>query len=186
MAKLAYINNVSLDGYVEDPTGALDWAPPDEEVLAATTDLMRSFGTYLYGRRLYEAMAVWETDPSIGAQSDLTAEFARVWGAADKVVYSRTLSSVPTARTQLERRFDPEAVRRSKDAATSDLVIGGADLAGQAFGAGVLDDCHLLLWPMILGGGKPALPAGGHVDLDLVDERRFDNGVVHLHYAVRT
>jgi len=182
VAKLIYLTNVSLDGYIEDERGAFDWFPPDEEVFAFTTDLVRSVGTFLYGRRLYEAMAVWETDAALATQSDLMADFARAWQAASKVVYSATLPSVSTADTRLERRFDPAAVRELKATATSDLTIGGANLATQAFEAGLVDECQLLVWPVVVGGGKPGLPTGMRVNLELVDERRFGNGVVHLRY----
>jgi dihydrofolate reductase len=186
MATLIYVTNVSLDGYIEDARGALDWAPPDDDVFAAQTALLRSIGTFLYGRRLYEAMALWETDPALAEQSDLTADFASAWRAADKIVYSTTLTAVSTTATRLEHHFDPDAVRALKAAATGDLTIGGADLAARAFEAGLVDECQLFVWPMILGGGKPALPAGVRTDLELLDEHRFDNGVVHLRYRVST
>jgi dihydrofolate reductase len=184
MAALIYVTNVSLDGYIEDAGGALDWAPPDDKVFAAQTDLLRSVGTFLYGRRLYEAMAVWETEPAIAAQSDLTAEFARVWQAADKVVYSTTLTAVPTVATRVERHFAPDAVRALKADAASDLTIGGANLAARAFEAGLVDECQLFVWPMTLGGGKPGLSAKVRTDFELVDERRFANGVMYLRYRV--
>lgn len=186
MAKLVYITNTSLDGYIEDQYGAFDLYEPDDDVFAATTALLRSFSTFLYGRRLYETMSVWETNPALAKQSDLTAEFASVWQAADKVVYSTTLTAVSTNTTRLERDFDPDAVHELKVAATSDLTIGGADLAAQAMAAGLVDECHLFVWPMIVGGGKPALPAGIRTNLELLDEHRFDNGVVHLRYHVPT
>ncbi|MET8231652.1 dihydrofolate reductase family protein [Micromonospora sp. NPDC005298] len=182
MAKLIYVTNVSLDGYIEDPSGGFDWLPGDDELFASTTELLRSAGTFLYGRRLYESMAVWETDAALAAQSDLTADFARAWQAAGKVVYSTTLAAVSTADTRLERRFDPAAVRELKAAANKDLIVGGANLATQAFGAGLVDECHLFVWPVVVGGGKPGLPTGMRVDLDLLDERRFRNGVVRLRY----
>ncbi len=186
MAKLIYASNMSLDGYTEDERGAFDWAPPDDDVFAATTALLRSVGTFLYGRRLYETMAVWETNTAIAEQSDLTADFASAWRAADKVVYSTTLAAVPTATTRLERHFDPDAVQELKAEATSNLTIGGANLAARAFEAGLVDECQLFVWPMILGGGKPALPAGVRANLELLDEHRFGNGVVHLRYRVST
>jgi dihydrofolate reductase len=182
MAKLIYASNMSLDGCTEDERGALDWAPPDDEVFAFITELMRSAGTYLYGRRMYETMAVWETDATLAAQSDLTRDFANVWQAADKVVYSATLTAVSTANTGLERHFDPGDVRDLMAAASRDLLVGGPTLAAQAFKAGLVDECHLIIWPVILGGGKPALPTDTRAELALVDERRFSNGVVHLHY----
>lgn len=182
MAKLIYVTNVSLDGYIEDERGAFDWFPIDDEVFAFTTDLLRSVGTFLYGRRLYEAMAVWETDAALAAQSDLMADFATAWQAANKVVYSTTLAAVQTARTRLEHRFDPASVRDMKASATSDLTVGGAHLAVQAFKAGLVDECHLFIWPIILGGSKPARPTDTRAELELLDERRFGNGVVRLSY----
>jgi dihydrofolate reductase len=186
VATLIYVTNVSLDGSIEDAHGAFDWAPPDDDVFAAATALIRSVDTFLYGRRLYEAMAVWETDPALAAQSDLTADFADAWQAADKVVYSTTLTAVGTARTRLEHDFDRDAVQHLKAATAGDLTIGGANLAAQAFEAGLVDECQLFVWPVILGGGKPALPAGIRTDLELLDEHRFGNGVVHLRYRVST
>lgn len=186
MSKLVYINNTSLDGYFEDDKGALDWAPLDADVFAATTALMKTFGTYLYGRRLYESMAHWETDRALAAQSELTAAFAETWQAADKIVYSTTLAAVSTARTKLEVHFEPTAVQQLKDKSNKDLTIGGANLAAQALKAGILDECHLIVWPMTLGGGKRALPDGVRTDLELLDEHRFNNGVVHLRYRVPT
>ncbi|MEO3748722.1 dihydrofolate reductase family protein [Plantactinospora sp. B5E13] len=182
MAKLIYVTNVSLDGYIEDERGVFAWFPPDDEVFAFTTDLLRSVGTLLYGRRLYESMAVWETDAALAARSELMADFANAWQAADKVVYSTSLATVSTADTRLERRFDPTAVRELKAAASSDLTVGGANLATQAFQAGLVDECQLFVWPVVVGGGKPGLPNGMRADLELLDERRFRNGVVHLRY----
>jgi len=182
MAKLIYASNVSLDGCTEDERGAFDWATPDDDVFAFITDLLRSTGTYLYGRRMYDTMAPWETDAALAAQSDLMSEFANVWQAADKVVYSTTLAEVPTAKTRLERHFDPGAVHDLKAAASRDLIVGGPNLAAQAFKAGLLDECHLFIWPVVLGGDKPALPIDARAELELLDERRFNNGVVHLRY----
>jgi dihydrofolate reductase len=182
MAKLIYVTNVSLDGYIEDERGAFDWFPIDDELFAFTTDLLRSVGTFLYGRRLYESMAVWETDAALAARSDLMADFAEAWQAANKVVYSTTLAAVSTADTRLERQFDPAAVDQLKATAGSDLTVGGAHLATQAFKAGLVDECQLLVWPVVVGGGKPGLPTGMRVNLELLDERRFGNGVVHLRY----
>jgi dihydrofolate reductase len=183
MAKLIYVSNVSLDGCTEDERGAVDWATPDDDVFAFTTDLLRSMGTHLYGRRMYDTMAPWETDADLAAQSDLMSEFANVWQAADKVVYSTTLAAVSTAKTRLERHFDPGAVHDLKAAASSDLMVGGPNLAAQAFKAGLLDECHLFIWPVVLGGGKPALPTDTRAELELLDERRFSNGVVYLRYC---
>lgn len=184
MAKLIYVTNVSLDGYIEDETGAFAWLPPDDEVFAVQTDLVRSVGTFLYGRRLYDMMAVWETDPALAAQSELAADFAGAWQAASKVVYSTTLPAASTADTRIERRFDPAAVHDMKATAGSDLAVGGADLAAQAFRAGLVDECQLFVWPVVVGGGKPGLPTGKRLDLELLDERRFRNGVVRLGYRL--
>jgi len=182
MAKLIYVTNLSLDGYIEDERGVFDLFTPDDDVFASTTDLLRTVGTFLYGRRLYETMAVWETDPALAAQSDLMADFATAWQAASKVVYSTTLATVSTANTRLERHFNPTAVRELKAAASSDLTIGGANLAAQALKAGLVDECQLFVWPLAIGGGKPALPTDTRVDLELLDERRFGNGVLLLRY----
>ena len=182
MAKLIYASNMSLDGCTEDERGAFDWATPNDDVFAFITDLMRSAGTYLYGRRMYDTMAVWETDAALAAQSDLMGDFANVWQTADKVVYSTTLAAVSTANTRLERHFDPGAVHDLKAAARSDLIVGGPNLAAQAVKAGLVDECHLFIWPVVLGGGKPALPTDTRAELALLDERRFSSGVVHLRY----
>lgn len=180
--KLIYVTNVSLDGYIEDQHGAFNIFPPDDDVFASTTDLLRSVGTFLYGRRLYETMAVWETNEALGAQSGATADFATAWRAASKVVYSTTLAVVSTGNTRIERHFNPAAIHELKAAAKSDLTIGGANLAAQALKAGLVDECLLYLWPTVLGGGKPALPTDTRTDLELLDERRFKNGVVRLRY----
>ncbi|GGY79270.1 deaminase [Streptomyces geysiriensis] len=185
MAQLIYASNMSLDGCTEDERGAFDWAPPDDEVFAFITGLMRSAGTYLYGRRMYETLAVWETDPSLAARSDLMADYAGAWQAADKVVYSSTLAEPSTARTRLERRFDPGAVHDLKATAGGDLLVGGPNLAAQALAAGLVDEIALFVWPIVLGGRNPALPTDARIDLELVDEHRFGNGVVHLRYRVR-
>lgn len=185
MAQLIYASNMSLDGCTEDERGAFDWAPPDDEVFAFITDLMRSAGTYLYGRRMYETLAVWETDPSLAARSDLMADYAGAWQAADKVVYSSTLAEPSTARTRLERRFDPGAVHDLKATAGGNLLVGGPNLAAQALAAGLVDEIALFVWPIVLGGRNPALPTDARIDLELVDEHRFGNGVVHLRYRVR-
>ncbi|ACY22614.1 bifunctional deaminase-reductase domain protein [Gordonia bronchialis DSM 43247] len=186
MAKLIYVINMSLDGYIEDATGAFNLYPHDDEVFATYTELTNPVGTFLYGRRLYETMAPWETEPALAAQSDLTAAFATVWQAADKVVYSTTLTASSTTRTRIEPRLDPASVREMKRTATADLTIGGANLAGQAFDAGLIDECQLFVWPSIIGGGKPALPTGTRRDLELLQERRFGNGVALLRYRVLT
>lgn len=186
MAKMIYITNVSLDGYIEDEHGSFDWTEPDDELFAFITDLVRPVGTYLYGRRLYEAMAVWETDPALTAQSELLADFANVWQAADKVVYSTTLGAVSTTKTRLEHDFDPASVRDMKASATSDLTVGGAHLAAHALEAGLVDECQLFVHPVLVGGGKPALPSATRVELELLDDRPFSNGVVYLHYRIST
>ncbi|CAL9323514.1 putative protein YyaP [Streptomyces sp. SudanB135_2055] len=185
MAQLVYASSMSLDGCTEDERGAFDWAPPDDEVFAFITGLMRSAGTYLYGRRMYETLAVWETDPSLAARSDLMADYAGAWQAADKVVYSSTLAEPSTARTRLEHRFDPRAVHDLKATAGGDLLVGGPNLAAQALAAGLVDEIALFVWPIVLGGRNPALPTDARIDLELVDEHRFGNGVVHLRYRVR-
>jgi dihydrofolate reductase len=184
VAKLIYIANVSLDNYIEDAHGNFNWTEPSDEFFAFITDVLRPAGTYLYGRRLYESMAVWETDPAVGAQSELTGEFARVWQAADKVVYSTTLADAATAKTQIQRGFEPDAIRAMKAGAAADLTIGGANLAAQAFAARLVDECHLFIYPVFVGTGKPALPRDTSANLALLDERRFANGVVYVRYAV--
>jgi dihydrofolate reductase len=184
MAALIYVTNVSVDGYINDAHGGLDWTEPSDEVFAFITELVRPVGTWLYGRRLYEAMAVWETDPTLAAQSDLSAEFAAVWSRGDKVVYSSTLDMVSTARTRIERRFDPDAVREMKAHAAEDLTVGGAMLARHAFAADLVDECHLVVHPVLVGGGTPAFPHDALVRFELRDERRFDNGAVYLRYGV--
>ena len=184
MSKLIYITNVSLDGYIEDAKGNFDWTTPSDEYFAFITDLVRSSGTYLYGRRLYEAMAVWETDPAVATESDLRSDFAQVWQAANKVVYSTTLHEVSTARTLIERNFEPDAVRDLKASAAEDLTVGGANLAAHAFRAGLVDECHLFIGPVFVGAGKPALPRDTRADLELLDERKFGNGVVYVRYRV--
>ena len=184
MATLLYASNLSLDGFTEDAHGAFDWAPPDDDVFAAITDVMGSAGTYLYGRRMYETMAVWETDSTLAAQSDLMADYASAWQAADKVVYSSTLAAPRTANTRLERHFDPGAVRDLKIAAGRDLLVGGPNLAAQALAAGLVDELSLFVWPVVLGGRTPALPTDLRVEVELIDEHRFANGVVHLRHRV--
>ena len=185
MAKLIYSAIASLDGYVEDEHGNFDWAEPDEEVLAFVNDLERPIRTYLYGRRMYETMVFWETASTGQDVSPANRDFAAIWKAAEKIVYSRTGQAIASTKTRIERRFDPDAVRRLKESAQADLTVGGAELAGQALAAGLVDECHLLLGPVIVGGGKRALPDDVRAQLELLDERRFRSGVVHLHYRVR-
>ncbi len=185
MAKLIYGSNMSLDGYTEDEHGAFDWGRPDDDVFAFITRLMRSAGTYLYGRRMYETLAVWETDSTLAAQSDLMADYADAWQAADKVVYSSTLIAPPTANTRVERHFDASAVLDLKATARADLLVGGPNLAAQALVAELVDELALFVWPVVLGGRNPALPIDTRADLELIDEHRFSSGVVHLRYRVQ-
>jgi len=185
VAKLTYINNMSLDGYIEDRHGAFDFGPMDDDLLAAYTELLRDVGTFLYGRRLYETMAGWETMPALAAQSPLTAEFSNVWKAPHKIVYSTTLASTPTANTRIERAFDVTAAQQLKADATRDITVGGANLASQALTAGLVDECLLFVWPITMGDGKPALPADARLSLELLDDHRFANGVLLLRYRPR-
>jgi dihydrofolate reductase len=186
MAKLIYSAIASLDGYIADEDGNFDWAVPDEEVHAFINDLDRPLGTYLYGRRLYETMVSWETDHTLAEQSPVMRDFAQIWQAAEKIVYSRTLEAVSTARTRIERDFEPDAVRQMKASAQRDMIVGGADLAAHAFRARLVDECHLFVVPIVVGGGKRSLPDDVRVELELLDERRFEGGVVYLHYRTRT
>jgi dihydrofolate reductase len=183
--KLIYAYLVSLDGYVADEEGEFRWSAPDDEVLAFLTELEQDVRTYLYGRRIYELMVAWETDDDLIASSPGNAAFAEVWTAAEKIVFSRTLDTVSTTRTRLEREFDPELVRRIKEEATSDLHVSGADLAASALRAGLVDEVHLFVVPRVVGGGTPMFPAGVRLDLELLDERRFSGGTTFLRYAVR-
>lgn len=182
MAKLIYSAIASLDGYISDERGDFTWAAPDEEVHAFVNELERPIGVYLYGRRMYETMVYWENameEPAVAR------DFAEIWRAADKIVYSRTLRAPASARTRIEREFDPAGVSRLKESSSRDITVGGAELAGQAMAAGLVDECHLFLGPVIVGGGKRALPEGVRSGLELLAERRFGSGVVHLHYRVR-
>jgi len=183
MAKLIYTAITSLDGYIEDEHGSFDWSAPDEDVHAFVNDLERRIGTYLYGRRLYETMVYWETAPADSPAVELN--YARVWRSADKVVYSTTLQETASARTRIERTFDPDTIRAMKEAANADLSVGGAELAAHGFRAGLVDEVRLLLNPVVVGAGKRALPDGLRLDLELLDERRFASGVVYLRYATR-
>jgi dihydrofolate reductase len=184
MPKLIYQAIASLDGYVEDEEGNFDWAAPDGEVHAFVNDLERPIGTYLYGRRMYETMVFWETVSTDIDQPIVIRDFAEIWRAAEKVVYSRNLETVSSARTRIERDLDPEAVRRLKETSATDITIGGAELAGQALALGLVDECHLFLGPVVVGGGTRALPDGLRAQLELLDERRFRSGVVHLRYRL--
>lgn len=185
MPNLIYLTNVSLDGYIEDASGRFDWSVPDPTLHQFFNDLTRLIGTFLYGRRLYDSMAVWETDPDLPVGNPITEEFAAIWQAADKVVWSTTLDAPRTARTTIEHTFDPAAVRDLKAAATRDLTIGGASLAARALHEGLVDEVQLVVHPVIVGGGKPALPDGVRADLTLLDEHRFPGGHVYVRYAVR-
>jgi dihydrofolate reductase len=183
MAKLIYSALASLDGYVADADGNFDWAAPDEEVHAFVNDLERPVGTHLYGRRMYETMAVWETMPLSG-EPEVMRDFAAIWRAAGKIVYSRTLDRVSTPRTRLERALDPRAVRELKAQAERDISIGGPEIAGQALAAGLVDEIQLFLTPVIVGGSTHSLPTTSKVTLELRDLRRFGNGTVYLRYSV--
>lgn len=184
MAHLIYAAITSLDGYVNDETGNFDWSAPDEEVHAFVNRLERRIGTHLYGRRMYEVMRYWE-DVDVAGEPPVIAEYAGIWRDADKVVFSRTLAQVSSARTRIERDFDPELVRQLKATAAADLGVGGAELAAVALRAGLVDECHLFLNPVVVGGGTPALPDKLRLNLELLDEHRFGNGVVHLHYRLQ-
>jgi dihydrofolate reductase len=184
MAKLIYAAITSLDGYVEDEQGVFEWSAPDEEVHAFVNELERPIGTYLYGRRMYETMVYWETAGHDPAEPPVFRDYAAVWRDADKIVFSRSLSEVGSARTRIEPDFDAEAIRALKESATTDITIGGAELAGQAMAAGLVDEVQLFLNPILVGGGKRALPDGVRLPLELESERRFANGVVHVRYRV--
>jgi dihydrofolate reductase len=186
VAKLIYSAITSLDGYIADEDGNFDWAAPDEEVHAFVNDLERPVGTYLYGRRMYEVMVFWETAHTFADQRPVMQDFAKIWQAADKVVYSTTLPAVSSARTRIERDFDPEAVRRMKAAAGRDIGVGGPHLAAEAIRAGLVDEYQLFLVPFMVGGGNQSLPDNVRVQLELQDERRFGGGVVFLRYRTRT
>ncbi|HEY2331371.1 MAG TPA: dihydrofolate reductase family protein [Acidimicrobiales bacterium] len=185
MSPLIYSAITSLDGYVADTDGNFDWAAPDEEVHAFVNDLEREVGTYLLGRRMYETMVYWETAPTSGDEPEVVLDYARIWQAADKVVYSTTLREPGSARTRIQPAFDPDAVKRMKEAADRPISVGGPDLTASALRAGLVDEIHLLLNPVIVGGGNPALPDGVRLNLELLDGRRFANGVVHVHYRTR-
>jgi dihydrofolate reductase len=182
MAKLIYSAIASADGYVEDAAGGFDWAAPGEELFCFVNDLERPVGTYLYGRRMYETMLYWETADTVPGQPSFVREFTGIWQAAEKIVFSKTLESVSSARTRIERDFDPGMVRQLKSAAQRDMTVGGADLAGQAVRAGLVDELQLFLVPAVVGGGKRALPDGLRSDLELLDTRRFASGAVYLRF----
>jgi dihydrofolate reductase len=184
MARLIYSTITSLDGYVADEGGNFEWGAPDEEVHAFVNDLQRGAGTYLYGRRMYEVMRYWETDEATRDRLPVELDYAEIWRSAEKIVYSRTLRTVSSARTRIERDFDPEAVLRMKSLAERDLSVGGPELAATAFEAGLVDEFHLFVAPMVVGGGKRSLPDGLRLQLELLDERRFDGGMVYLRYRI--
>jgi dihydrofolate reductase len=185
MAKLIYLTPMSLDGFLADETRSLDWSVPDEEVFAFMTDLLRLFGTYLYGRKMYQTMAVWETPDVMPGLTPAGLDFARIWQAADKIVYSKSLQTVSTPKTRLEREFDPQVVRELKAQLPHPIAVGGPALAAQAIQAGLVDEYQLLVVPALLGGGNRVLPGNGLVRLDLLDERRFTNGWVYLRYRTQ-
>jgi dihydrofolate reductase len=182
MSKLIYITNASLDGYIEDETGAIDWGNPDQ-IFDVITDLVRPMGTFLYGRRLYETMAYW--DAPVEDYAPERREFARVWQKSEKIVYSRTLTGAMTRNTRVERDFDLEAVRELKRKSELEIGIGGTELAGVALEADLVDECHLFVHPVIVGGGKPAFRTGLRRNLQLLESHPFDTGVIQLHYRVR-
>ena len=182
MAKLIYSAIASLDGYVADESGNFEWAAPGEDVHRFVNDLERDVSTYLYGRRMYDVIAAWETANALPEQTAATADFAKIWQAADKIVYSKTLAAPSTARTRIERKFDREAVRRLKESAGRDLSVGGPNLAAQALEAGLVDELQLFITPLLVGGGTKALPDRLRLELELLEESRFDSGVVYLHY----
>jgi dihydrofolate reductase len=184
MAKLIYSALASLDGYTADADGNFDWAAPDEDVHAFVNDLERPIGTYLLGRRMYDVMAYWETAHTLPDQSAIAQDYARIWKAADKVVYSRTLATVSSERTRIERDFDPDAIRQMKESAGHDISVGGPQLAAEAMRAGLVDELQLFLNPVVVGGGTRALPDEVHLQLDLLDEHRFANGVIYLRYRI--
>ena len=182
MAKLVFSVIESLDGYVADEGGRFDWAEPDESVHTFVNDLQRPVGAYLYGRRMYEVMVAWETLDGLGDQPPFIVDFAKIWRAASKVVYSTTLDAVRSSRTRVERAFDPDAIRRMKREVAGDISVGGPNLAAQAIAAGLVDEYQLFVAPVAVGGGTRSLPDGLRLNLELMDERRFDNGMVYLNY----
>jgi len=185
MGKLIHLATTSLDGYIEDASGSFDWSAPDEEVHAFINDRVRSASVFLQGRLMYEVMAVWETDPSLAESSPITRDFAQIWQGLDKIVYSTTLDRVITTRTSLERRFDPERVQSLKAEAAGDIGVGGSTLAAAVWRAGLVDEYQLFLVPWLVGGGKPALPPDVRLPLELLDQRRFESGVVYLRYGMK-
>ncbi|HBX76842.1 MAG TPA: deaminase [Acidimicrobiaceae bacterium] len=185
MGKLIYAINTSLDGFTEDVTGSFDWSEPDEDLHKMYNDLMHGVGVQLLGRRMYETMAVWETDPSFFEESEVLSDFAAAWQDSDKVVYSTTLTEPLTSRTRILPRFDAAEVRAMKESSSADLLVGGPELAAHALRAGVVDEILVSLFPVVVGAGKPAFPSDVHLDLEHVNERGFANGTVHAAYRVR-
>jgi dihydrofolate reductase len=185
MAKLIYTAISSLDGYIADAEGNFDWSVPDQEVHRFVNDLERPIGTYLLGRRMYEVMRYWDSASTDNDEPSAGQEYAKIWQARDKIVYSKSLNRVSAGKTRIEREFQPEAIKHLKATATRDVSVGGPTLAAQALKLGLVDECHLLLSPVVVGGGNPALPDNVRLGLELLDERRFGNGVVHLHYRVK-
>lgn len=186
MAKLIYLMNASLDAYVADEQGSFSWIVPNKEWIDYINELCSSCGTFMYGRRMYEAMVYWETDYAANNHQEFHLEFARLWQAAEKIVYSKTLAEARSARTRIEREFDADAIRRLKDSATRDITIQGPELAAQALRAGLVDEIQILILPVIVGGGKPFFPEGVRLNLELLEEKAFSNGVLALRYAVRS
>lgn len=185
MSKLIYIANMSIDGYTEDPQGRYDWTVPSDEKFIFITNIVKKMGTHLYGRRMYETMKVWETDPNFSNASPLLFAFAETWQAADKIVYSRTLKTVSTHKTRLERNFESDDIRRLKDSLEKDIMIGGPELAAHAYRNGLIDECHLFLIPITVGGGKKAFPDDLKIKMELLEERRFECGEVYLRYQIK-
>jgi dihydrofolate reductase len=185
MAKLIYTAISSVDGYVADAEGNFNWSAPDQEVHRFVNDIERPIGTYLCGRRMYEVMRYWETAPTGDGEPSAEHEYAKIWQAADKIVYSKSLKQVSSARTSIQREFDPEAIQQLKTSVARDISVGGSTLAAQALKLGLVDECHLFLSPIVVGAGNPALPDNVRLVLELLDERRFSNGVVHLHYRLK-
>ena len=185
MSNLIYIANMSLDGYTEDQEGKFDWTDPSEEYFTFITNLVQTMRTLLYGRRMYETMMVWETDPNLAAESTLMRNFAEIWQAANKIVYSTTLETISTRKTQLSQTFDPEAIRQLKADSEHDILIGGPELAAHAFRAGLIDECHLFVIPILVGGGKSALPDNVRMALELMSEKRFRDGTIYLRYRTK-
>jgi dihydrofolate reductase len=185
MGKLIYATNTSLDGFTEDADGSFDWTVPGDDVHLFYNDLMRGIGTQLLGRRMYESMAVWETDPELAERSAILADFAAAWQDSDKLVYSTTLTDPVTTRTRIVPAFDADEVRASKDATSADLLVGGPELAAHALRAGLVDEILVMIHPVAVGAGKPAVAPDLRLDLELIAERRFSNSTVHVAYRVR-